>query len=178
MPIQVTCPSCARTLRVPDHLLGQMVKCPACENAFQASVNEGAPPPPQPEERVSPRAPEGDRERESYRERDRDYDRDDRDFDDRDFERGRRRLPPHRGDTVLWLGVAGLVLGLLGCIPLGIAPWIMGSQDLAAMRAGRMDPSGEGNTKTGYIMGIIGTIVFALWYFCGCILFVLSAAAG
>jgi len=178
MPIQVTCPSCARTLRVPDHLLGQMVKCPACEKAFEASVNEGgAAAPPPAEDRVSERARDRDREYELDRERYDDRDRD-RDLDDRDFERSRRRLPPHRGDTILWLGVTGLILGLMGCIPLGIAAWIMGAQDLSAMRAGRMDPSGEGNTKTGYIMGIIGTIAWVGWLFCGCLLMFLGALGG
>lgn len=179
MPIQVNCPACSRMLRVPDHLLGQMVKCPACATAFPATVSEGpdvarpaASPPP--EERVSERAPSEERPSSRPRERMRD---DDDDFDDRDRERSRRRYAPHRGETVLWLGVAGLVLGLMGCIPLGIASWIMGSQDLSAMRAGRMDPAGEGNTKTGYVLGIIGTIVYFLWFVCGCLFGFIAALA-
>jgi hypothetical protein len=34
----------------------------------------------------------------------------------------------------------------------------MGSTDLAAMRRGEMDRSGEGTTRAGMIVGIIGTI--------------------
>src|SRR5262249_16936769 len=37
------CPSCGRQLRVPDDLLGCMVKCPACAHNFAAPANEPAP---------------------------------------------------------------------------------------------------------------------------------------
>ena len=40
----VSCPSCARQLRVPEELLGKAVKCPSCQSTFTA--NESAPPPP------------------------------------------------------------------------------------------------------------------------------------
>jgi hypothetical protein len=48
-----TCPSCRRTLRIPDSLQGQPVKCPACGTTFSA----GAPAEPAPA-RVPDRAPE------------------------------------------------------------------------------------------------------------------------
>ena len=35
----------------------------------------------------------------------------------------------------------------------------MGSKDMRKMNAGKMDPSGKGNTKGGLICGIIGTIL-------------------
>ena len=35
----VTCPSCQRTLRVPESLLGQLVKCPTCQQTFTASLS-------------------------------------------------------------------------------------------------------------------------------------------
>lgn len=66
---------------------------------------------------------------------------------------------PHRGATVLVLGILSLVL----CAPLGIFAWAMGSADLAAMRQGTMDRSGEGLTRAGQILGIIGTILLGLW---------------
>jgi len=34
MPIETICPECLRTLRVPDELIGQNVKCPGCEATF------------------------------------------------------------------------------------------------------------------------------------------------
>jgi hypothetical protein len=54
------------------------------------------------------------------------------------------------------------ILSLIACAPLGIVAWVMGNNDLAAMRAGRMDRSGEGMTSTGQILGIIGTVLFGL----------------
>jgi len=36
MPIQTTCPSCGRPLRVPDNLIGANVKCPGCQTTFLA----------------------------------------------------------------------------------------------------------------------------------------------
>lgn len=66
---------------------------------------------------------------------------------------------PHRGGTVLTMGILGLVV----CGLLGLFGWLMGSKDLAEMDAGTKDPSGRGVTKAGKIMGIIGTcVVFPL----------------
>lgn len=45
MPILTECQSCHRKLRVPDHLLGKSVKCPACGQAFRVA----APAPPEEE---------------------------------------------------------------------------------------------------------------------------------
>lgn len=61
---------------------------------------------------------------------------------------------PHRGTTILVLGILGLVL----CAPLGVFAWVMGKGDLAKIDAGAMDPSGRGTTQAGMILGIIGTI--------------------
>src|SRR5260370_7054686 len=35
----VPCPSCQRELRVPDQLLGKLVKCPACSTTFTANLS-------------------------------------------------------------------------------------------------------------------------------------------
>ncbi|GIW79665.1 MAG: hypothetical protein KatS3mg105_1472 [Gemmatales bacterium] len=77
------------------------------------------------------------------------------------------RVQPHRGTLVLVLGILSLVV----CAPLGIAAWIMGSNDLAAMRAGRMDPSGESMTQVGYVLGIIGTVFFGIGIVAACLWF-------
>jgi hypothetical protein len=68
-------------------------------------------------------------------------------------------LAPHRGTTVLVLGILGLVLS---CFILGIIAWVMGSGDLRAMREGRMDRAGEGTTRAGMICGIISVILSIL----------------
>ena len=64
-------------------------------------------------------------------------------------------MKPHRGTTILVLGILSLVC----CHPLGIAAWLMGNTDLKEMAAGTMDPSGQGTTNAGKICGIIGTVL-------------------
>lgn len=67
-------------------------------------------------------------------------------------------LPAHRGALILVLGIVGIV----GCQFLGPVAWVMGNNDLAAMNAGRMDPSGRGLTDAGRICGIIATVLLGL----------------
>jgi hypothetical protein len=101
------------------------------------------------------------------------FDYDDRD-DDRDDDYDRRsRREPHRGTLILILGILSLVV----CAPLGIAAWMMGSADLAAMNSGRMDPSGRDMTQIGYVLGIIGTILFILSLVGVCLWFAVVGAA-
>lgn len=42
----ISCPDCSRKLRVPENLLGQMVKCPGCGVTFTAPVNGASEPSP------------------------------------------------------------------------------------------------------------------------------------
>ena len=70
--------------------------------------------------------------------------------------RGRSRVEPHRGGAILALGILGLVF----CGICGIFAWTMGNTDLAKMRAGRMDRSGESLTSSGRIMGIITVVLW------------------
>jgi hypothetical protein len=70
-----------------------------------------------------------------------------------------RRRPgqePHRGTTVMVLGILSLVM-----VPFILGPiaWYMGTEDMKKIRAGRMDPEGEGSTNTGRLCGMIGTIL-------------------
>ena len=64
-------------------------------------------------------------------------------------------MKPHRGTLILVFGILGLVI----CLPLGIAAWIMGSGDLKQIDAGTMDPSGRSMTSAGKIIGMIATIL-------------------
>ncbi|MEZ6139364.1 MAG: DUF4190 domain-containing protein [Zavarzinella sp.] len=84
-------------------------------------------------------------------------DYDDDDYDDYD-DRPRRSLQPHRGAIILVFGL----LGFLICGFFGIAAWIMGKNDLAEMKQGRMDPDGKGLTLAGYILGSICVIMNVL----------------
>ena len=62
-------------------------------------------------------------------------------------------MQPHRGATILTLGVLSLVV----CPLLGIAAWSMGNDDLQRMKSGTMDASGRDLTNAGRICGIIAT---------------------
>ena len=61
-------------------------------------------------------------------------------------------MQPHRGTMVLVFGIIGIVC----CLVFAILAWVFGSGDLKKMQAGLMDRTGEGLTKAGMIMGIIG----------------------
>ena len=168
MSSQTSCPDCGRVLRVPDDLQGQRVRCPSCEHVFTAAAPEAPPP-------IAPRNDDLPLRYDSYRERaERDARRgddaprprpgrlplDDEDDDDFDVRPRRSRYAPHRGGTVLAVGIVSLVTILMVC-PLcgfiGISAWVMGRNDLREMREGRMDPAGRGSTQAGYVMGIIAT---------------------
>ncbi len=106
-----------------------------------------------------PRASRDDDERPRRR---RDEDEDDRPRRRRDSERddyddGPRRSnqKPHRGSTVLILGI----FGLLCCGICGIIAFILGLIDLGEMKKGKMDESGRGMTVAGTVIGIVGFFV-------------------
>lgn len=85
---------------------------------------------------------------------------DELEYDDRPRRRhrGRGHLTPHRGGMILTFGIISLVIGCIGLI-FGIMAWVMGNNDLREMRAGRMDPEGEGMTQAGRICGMISVIL-------------------
>jgi predicted Zn finger-like uncharacterized protein len=186
MPEIVNCPQCERKLRVPEELLGKKVKCPTCENTFTASVAStgvAAPPPRREEPAPRPRQPKEDdfqfEDRPSRRPPPRRDEEDDDDQNDRpsrrrrdyDDEPIRRRLAPHRGGLILTFGILSLTLGFLICtlfLPgFGIPAWIMGNTDIREIRAGRMDPQGEGMTNIGRILGMVACGLSVLFLFCG-----------
>ena len=72
-------------------------------------------------------------------------------------------LRPHRGTLILVLGILGIVC----CFICGIIAWVMGSNDLKEMSAGRMDASGQGLTQAGKICGMVSVILqivgFIIW---------------
>jgi predicted Zn finger-like uncharacterized protein len=92
--------------------------------------------------------------------------RDDDDDDDfRRRRRPRRDSEPHRGGMILTFGIISAAT-LFVCWPLaplalgfGIAAWWMGQGDLRKIRAGEMDPEGEGTTQAGWICGIVGVCI-------------------
>jgi phage FluMu protein Com len=164
MPIEMRCTGCGQTLRVADEHAGKKARCPSCgtiaEVPSPGSPVETAPPPAPPSSpSSSPFAP--------------DYQptaaanpfADKPDVAPNPYATPggfnvtpRSHSKAHRGGTVLALGIAGLVC----CQPLGIAAWVMGNSDLKEIRRGVMDPSGQGLTQAGMIIGIIATVWFAL----------------
>ena len=56
--------------------------------------------------------------------------------------------------------ILGVLTWIIQCPLFGLGAWIMGSHDLGEMRAGRMDPSGEGLTQVGRILGMLHVILF------------------
>ncbi len=81
---------------------------------------------------------------------------------------------PHRGVLILVLGILGIVL----CMPLGIAAWVMGSGDLAAMGRGEIDPTGRSMTQAGKVCGIISVVLAALGILIFLGMIILGVAAG
>lgn len=63
---------------------------------------------------------------------------------------------PGRGGLILTFGILSLIL--LGPI-LGIPAWVMGRRDMKKIRAGSIEMSSKGLTKTGMVLGIIGTFI-------------------
>ena len=80
-------------------------------------------------------------------------------------------MKPHRGATILVLGILGIVL----CPFFGPAAWVMGSTDLQQMAARQMDSSGRDLTQAGRVCGIVGTILLVLQFFL--VVFMLSMIA-
>jgi hypothetical protein len=65
-------------------------------------------------------------------------------------------MKPHRGVLILVLGILSFFI----CGPImGPIAWIMGNNDLKEMKAGTMDPTGEGMTNAGKICGMIATFL-------------------
>jgi hypothetical protein len=192
MPTTVDCPACRRKLRVPDRLHGKQVKCPECGDTFAsipgldlppASVQPEtlvyppdanplagsqaadlpAPSPPAREMNPNPRAESAPARLEDEEDSE----------EDRWESRGvRRDSEPHRGQTVITMGVISVVCGgisMVGCpflgvfgLGLGIPTWVMGHKDLKKMHSGIMDSRGEAQTRTGLVCGIVGTILSIL----------------
>jgi hypothetical protein len=179
----VTCPACARTLQVPEDFFGKTVQCPECKQMFEARAT-GAAPAAAPQDQYAPTNdlfPAGLRSRSEQEldddERDRPHRRRPADDDDQDDERPRRRrLEAHRGGMILVFGILAIVG--VASIPFGPLAWILGNADLKAMRAGRMDPSGESQTNLGRILGMISTLLIVVSLVLGCVFFVFMVLLG
>ena len=197
MPQQISCPSCARTLNVPDELIGKTVRCPGCKTTFTA---QGEAPSAPVQAETPPAAGRSRRAAEDDRPRG--------DSDDADA-RPRPSGAPHKGGVLLGLGITSLVfavfsllaegcsstgtcctvimcvawmplvvamlLALVGAV-LGLVASLLGQRDLGRMNRGEMDSSGRGSTKAGMICGIVGSVICVLDMLCGVVILILWIA--
>jgi len=152
MPILVNCPSCRQTVQVPENLIDQFVRCPACEATFTATRQMALPDPvtveyePSAETRGQRSPPPQSPAQQPVR--------------------PTANLRPHRGVAILVLGILSIVLICGIGLIFGPIAWIMGTNDLREIREGRMDPAGEGMTAAGRICGIVGTCLHGLSLCC------------
>lgn len=158
----ITCPACGRKLQVPASFQGQKVQCPDCAHQFVTDLHaqsvQARPPAAAPLVDESPRRRPNDDEDE--------FD------DDRDVHRPFRRADsPHRGGTILALGIISLVIFPYATVVCGPLAWVMGNADLAEIRAGRMDPGGEGTVQAGRVLGMISTGLMVGIAVLGCLIF-------
>jgi hypothetical protein len=137
-------------LKLEEAHLGTDVRCPACQQIFAAEAAA--------EEREAiqeqPIRPAPRRERPIER----DYAEEERRWDDDDFRSGE----PHRGGTVLTMGILALVFALccpLVCWVLGGIGLSMANTDLDKMARHKMDRSGQGSTQTGKVLAIVGLVL-------------------
>src|SRR5262245_38433775 len=95
----------------------------------------------------------------------------------------RRDCEPHRGNWLNLFATLALLLGAVAgaCIyfgvvsvPFGIVVWRLASRDLAKMRAGRMDPNGEKQTRdarncarVAVFIPLVGLLIWATIFLAG-----------
>ena len=78
-------------------------------------------------------------------------------------------MRPHRAGLTLLLAI----LGWIGILPLAIGAWVLASQDLQEMQAGRMDREGEALTRAARGIAILACIVYGSGILLACLFSVL-----
>jgi hypothetical protein len=73
-------------------------------------------------------------------------------------------IKPHRGTLILILSILFMFMSCFCCyLPLTIIPLVLGAIDLKKIKNGQMDPAGKGTTLTGFIIGIVSTIIYFIF---------------
>jgi predicted RNA-binding Zn-ribbon protein involved in translation (DUF1610 family) len=96
------------------------------------------------------------------------------DLADRYSSRSTSYSQPHRGAMLLTFGILGFVV----CPIFAIVAWVMANGDLQEMKAGRMDPEGEGLTKAGKIISIVSLSLTAAGLLLYCFFVIMFVAVG
>lgn len=165
MAVEFKCQGCSQLLRVGDEHAGQKARCPHCEIVVDVPPLA---PLAKPVEVVMPLdALDGDKSTDGgnpYVAPQVNESNVGPPHSDGTYKR------PHRGAMILTfgiLGIAGVPLGIF-CIVFflsgifGVCAFVMGKNDLQAIRHGQMDPSGHSLTQVGMVLGIISTCLMSL----------------
>jgi hypothetical protein len=75
----------------------------------------------------------------------------------------RRGYRPHNGSLIVVLACIGIVI-----VPCAIIAAIMGHLELKQIRRGIIDPSGESIVQTGYVLGILFSVIGIIAWVCCC----------
>ena len=198
-PVEIVpCPKCSSRLSVLPGDVGLDVECPNCQTVYRANRADAPPPPALDDKpRTSTLVKYGsgakgkrdddedeDDDRPSRRKKSRrNNDDDDDDDDDRPSRRRKSRVrrrsgrnyEAHRGVLVLVLGIiaiASTFIGLWGVnLICGIIAWVLGSMDIKAMDAGRMDPEGKSQTQIGMYLGMATVILTVVSLLAICVIY-------
>jgi predicted Zn finger-like uncharacterized protein len=185
MPVNVPCPNCGTSLRIPDTALGKRVKCSKCETAFTAEPPAEAPdaavqaeaPAPKPPRPAEPEPEERPPDEEEY----------DEDEDERHYGRRRRRRGDDGGISTLipyknGRALAAYYCGVFAIVPcfgpiLGPIALIFGILGLRFVKA-HPTAKGTGHAIAGIVLGIITTLLWGGLALVGVIAMIAAAASG
>ena len=152
--MKIPCSNCNQRLEIPEELAGQTIECPAC-NASLAVPSLEPTAPPTPKIRIS----KSNADSAVNQARDKPLQKEVASLKIKLTDAQSAKTSPHRGRQILIFGI----LGMLCCLPLGIAAWAMGRNDMQLIEDGVMDPAGAGATKAGMICGMVSCILQAIF---------------
>jgi predicted Zn finger-like uncharacterized protein len=175
MSEQIKCPSCGTKLRLPENLLGKVVKCPKCQTSFTAAVDEPEPEgivsEPMPAARKRPPAREEPDEEETTSDDDDAYEGRDNDADEPPRRRRRRKRnrisDRYREDALAAVSAPAICLIVFASLSVAvnlahIAIRVLGSQVAAAPPPG---PQGQQFAQGILIGTILGNVANGIGIF-------------